>query len=124
MKIVGTEWENLTTEQINDAQQNFDNTFAADPAYLKFMIVGKRPVKRLLSVEGAKGLKIKMGLVTNEDTGALQMFPILVAVDKHGTELPAPEGVEFDDDQDEEAGMAQIMDDPTVPPVRCPASCS
>lgn len=124
MKLTGREWTQLTQEESNDAQQNYANTFSGDPSFLQFIIFGKRPVKRILSVEGARGLKIKIGLIHNPDTDTQQLFPILVAVDKHGNELPEPEEIEFDEEQDDETDLIQTRGDSNPPPVRCPASCS
>lgn len=123
MRITGKEWQQLTDQEAIDAQQNYANNYATDPAKLDFVIFGKRPVRQLLSVDGAKGLKIKSSLAMNEDTGNLQYFPILVAVDRFGNELPAPEEIEFDEEDDIEDRI-QVMDDPSKPPVKCPVSCS
>lgn len=123
MRIKGTEGESLTEQEINDSCQNYVNTFSGDPSFLQFIIFGKRFIKHLLSVDGAKGLKLKLALRYNPDTDSEQLYPIPVAVDKHGNELPAPEDVEVDEEQDEEGGF-QIMGDDNPPPVRCPASCS
>lgn len=123
MRISPNAGEQLTEQEINDGCQNFDNTYSQDPHYLKFIVFGKRFIKGLLSVEGAKGLKLKMALRYNPETGEEQMYPIPVAVDKQGNELPYPEEVEFDEEQDEEGGMMTIMGDTNPPPVRCPSQC-
>lgn len=123
MRINGNAWQDLTPEQIADSEQNYANAFSQDDSFLKFIIFGKRAVRRLLSVDGAKGLKIKMGLLENEDSGKQQLFPILVAVDKFGNELPAPDEVEFDEDNDDEGEVIARGDDGNLP-VKCPTSCS
>lgn len=123
MRIKGNEGEILSEQEINDSCQNYANTFSTDESFLQFIIFGKRFIKALLAVEGAKGLKLKMALRYNDQTGTQQLYPIPVAVDKHGNELPFPEDVEVDEEQDEEGGI-QIMGDDDPAPVRCPASCS
>ncbi len=123
MRIKGIEGEDLTEQEINDSCQNYVNTFSGDPSFLEFIIFGKRYLKRLLSVDGAKGLKLKMALRYNLDTDSEQLYPIPVAVDKHGNELSAPEDAGVDEEQDKDGGF-QIMGDDTPAPVRCPASCS
>lgn len=124
MKITGKEWIQLTDQEQNDAIQAYANTYSQDSARLEFIIFGKRPIRQLLSVEGAKGMKIKSSLFMNQDTGELQYFPIIVAVDKHGNELPAPDDFDFDEDNDDEGGEINIMGDPNPTPVRCPTVCN
>jgi hypothetical protein len=119
MRVKGNEWTELSEEEINNATQNYLNAFSEDDSFLQFAIVGKRPIRNLLRVDGAKGLKIKIGLVTNEDTGKQQLFPIFVAVGRDGQELSAPEEIQEEDESD----SMQIMDDPNPPLVRCPNSC-
>lgn len=122
MRISPNAGEQLTEQEANDGCQNFDNTYSQDPHYLKFIVFGKRFIKGLLSVEGAKGLKLKMALRYNPETGAEQMYPIPIAVDSTGHELPYPDGLEFDEEQDEEGGMVARGGD-EKPPVRCPSQC-
>lgn len=124
MRILGKEWIRLNEQEKSDAIQAYSNTYSQDPARLDFVIFGKRPVRQLLSVDGAKGLKVTSSLFMNENTGELQYFPLLTAVDKHGNELPEPEGFEFDEDNDEEGGEMQIMGDPDPKPVKCPTVCN
>lgn len=123
MRISPNAGEQLTEQEANDGCQNFDNTYSQDPNYLKFIVFGKRFIKGLLSVEGAKGLKLKMALRYNPDTDSEQMYPIPVAVDRQGNELPYPEEVEFDEEQDEEGGLvARGGGDES--PLKCPVKCS
>lgn len=122
MRINSNAWQELTPEQIADSEQNYSNAFSSDDSFLKFIIFGKRAVRRLLSVEGAKGLKIKMGLLENEDSGKQQLFPILVAVDKFGNELPEPDEVEFDEDNDDESEVV-ARGGGDQQPIKCPTSC-
>jgi hypothetical protein len=121
MRVRPNAGEELTNQEKIDSKQNFVNSYSQDPHFLEFMIFGKRFIKRLLSVEDAKGLKLTMALRYNEDIQGEQMYVIPTAVDARGNELPYPTDIEFDEEQDDEV---QIMDDPNPPPVRCPNSCN
>jgi len=124
MRITGKEWANLSDQEKADALQAYLNIFSEDDSFLQFIIVGKRPIRQMLAVDGAKGLKMKPALLMNEDTGKLQLYPVYVAVDRHGNELPPPEGVEFDEEDDSEADRITIMGDTDPKPVKCPTVCS
>lgn len=113
MTIVGNEWTQPTEQDAADAIQNYSNNYSEDPAKLDFIIFGTEPIQQLLSVEGAKGVKIKSSMIINEDTEELQYFPIIVPVDGFGNELP----FEYVPESANRGGGDGN-------PVKCPTSCS
>lgn len=123
MRLHGNEGEFLTDQETNDAVQNHANTYSADPNYLRFIVFGKRFIRSILSVDGAKGLILTMGLLPNVDTGNDQVYPIPRAVDKHGNVLPYPDVLELEEEELEESPVLSTRGGGDSNPVKCPTSC-
>lgn len=124
MRILGNEGEFLSEQEINEAKNSYASESSESDSFLEFFIVGKRFVKSLLSVDGSKGLRIDIGIRTNEETGKQQLYPILRSVTKFGNILPYPESLEIDPKSETELEGMQLRDDPSKDPIKCPTSCN
>lgn len=124
MKITNKEGEFLTEQEILEAKQGYAEQFSESDSFLEFMIVGKKFAKSLLSVEEAKGLRVDIGVRLNEDTGKMQLYPILRAVTKFGNILPYPETLEIDESAETELKGMQIMGGGSGTPLKCPVACT